>query len=122
MQTKFWAIVLILICTIFTSTAQIFLKKGSALLPNLLTNTPLIIGCALYGVGAIIFILALRGGDVTILYPIIATSYVWVNILAILFLNEKIPLLRWLGVILIMIGISTMGYASQQSQKREVIL
>ncbi|MBI2564880.1 EamA family transporter [Candidatus Woesearchaeota archaeon] len=122
MQTKFWAIVLILICTIFTSTAQIFLKKGSALLPNLLTNTPLIIGCALYGVGAIIFILALRGGDVTILYPIIATSYVWVNILAILFLNEKIPLLRWLGVILIMIGISTMGYASQQSQKTEVIL
>ncbi len=99
-------------CTIITSSAQILLKKGAERLPELFTNTPLIIGCFLYGIGAIIFIIALRGGDLTVLYPVIATSYVWVALLSDYYLGEEIHWIKWLGILTIIVGISLIGKGS----------
>ena len=60
-------------------------------------------------------ILSLRGGEVSVLYPIIATSYIWVSFLSIFFLNESMNNFKWLGVTSIIAGIILIGYGSKES-------
>ena len=118
MTTKLWAIGLIILTTFLTSTAQVFYKIGSENLSfnliELLTNYNILFGLFLYGIGAILLILSLKGGEVTVLYPIIATSYIWVSLFSVWFLGEGMNLMRWLGVITIIIGISIVGYGSKK--------
>jgi len=113
MKTKKEAILLVLICTILTATGQLFLKIGSRTLAlnviKLLSNSALIIGVILYITGAVILVTALKHGELSVLYPIIATSFIWVSFLSIIFLNEIMNLWRWAGVIAIIIGISLIG-------------
>ena len=124
MATKLWAIGLVLLTTLLTSTAQIFYKFGSETLEfnliKIITNYNLIMGLSLYVVGAILLILAFRGGDVSVLYPIFATSYIWVSFLSIWFFGENMNLFRWLGVITIIIGISLISYGSKSTKTEAV--
>ncbi len=118
MKTKLWAVGLILLCTAFTSTAQIFYKLGAGRLEfnlvSILTNYYLIFGLVLYVVGGVILIIGLRGGDLTVLYPIIATSYIWVSILSVYFLNEVMNVFKWIGVAIIFLGVSLVAYGSKK--------
>ena len=125
MPTKLWAMGVVLFCTLLTSTAQIFYKFGAEKLElnfiSLLTNYELLMGVLLYAVGGILLILSLRGGEVSVLYPIIATSYIWVSFLSIYFLDESMNLFKWLGVITIMAGIMLIGFGSKDSAAEGVV-
>jgi drug/metabolite transporter (DMT)-like permease len=109
MKTRLRSIVLMIICTIFTSTAQILYKIGANNLNfdfiSIITNWPLVIGLVLYGLGAGLVIIALRGGEVTVLYPIITSSYIWVTIASSYIFHEIVSKTRWFGVIMIIVGI-----------------
>ena len=67
-----------------------------------------VFGVLLYGSSAIIYLLALRRGQVSFLYPLLAVSYIWVLIWSKIFLKEKISKKKILGVVLITIGILIM--------------
>ena len=71
MATKWSAIVIMFFCTIFTAVGQLFYKLGANLLPAIFTNWQLFAGFASYGLGLVLFLLALRGGEVSVLNPII---------------------------------------------------
>lgn len=107
-----------IICTFLTSSAQIFYKIGAnKLVPTfagIVANYHLILGFILYVAAGIIMITALKGGDVTVLYPIIATSYVWVALLSIPFLGEVINIYKWLGISIIMAGIVFVSLGSKK--------
>ena len=123
MATKLWAISLMFFTTFLTSTAQIFYKKGAEILVlnllALITNYYLIIGMILYAIGGTLMIISFRGGEVSVLYPIIATSYIWVSFLSMFFLNETMSLFKWLGVFTIFFGIVLVGYGSKKSEALE---
>ena len=118
MTTKLWAILLVLFTTLLTSSAQVFYKLGIPTLEfsikGVLTNYYIISGLALYGIGALLLIISFRGGEVSVLYPIIATSYIWVSFLSIFFLHEIMNNFKWLGVISIIIGIASINYGSKE--------
>ncbi|MBS3131523.1 hypothetical protein J4212_03780 [Candidatus Woesearchaeota archaeon] len=120
MAAKFWAMATMFFITFLTSTAQILWKIGSESLEfnifSIITNYYLIVGLALYAIGAGMMILSFRGGDVSSLYPIIATSYVWVSIMSIWFLGEGMGFYKWAGVTVIVIGIVMIGYGSRESK------
>jgi len=59
-----------------------------------------------------IFIPALRGGDLSVLYPFVSLSYIWVMLLSIKMLGEKMTKLKWLGILLIISGVSLIGLGS----------
>ena len=103
-------IVLILVCTIFTSLAQLFLKFGAnnfeSSFSGLVTNPFLILGLLLYGVGGLLLIYALKHGELSTLYPFFSLSYVWVPILALIFLDEHMVFLQWSGIVILIIGLS----------------
>jgi uncharacterized membrane protein len=120
MRTHWWAIALTIITTIFTSTAQVFYKFGAAKLEwniwALITNYELIVGVLLYAVGAAILIVALKGGEVTVVYPIIATSYIWVTLLSSVIFHETINAFKWAGVGLIIVGITFIAVGSRHGE------
>lgn len=117
MATKLWAALLVLFTTLLTSSAQLLWKKGSAALAfsisGILTNYWILAGILLYAVGGILIIISLRGGEVSVLYPIIATSYIWVSLLSVKFLGESMNAFKWMGIIAIIAGIVSIGYGSR---------
>lgn len=120
MKTKIWAIILMVMCTIFTSSAQILYKVGADRLSfnimSIITNWPIILGITLYGIGAVLVIIAFKGGDVTVLYPIITTSYIWVSLGSSYFFKETLGLFKWIGIILIIIGIMLITFGGKDKK------
>ncbi|MDP3698605.1 MAG: EamA family transporter [Nanoarchaeota archaeon] len=115
---------LMLACTIFTSSGQMFWKAGALRInfsdPFSFFNAPFILGCLLYIVGSILMILALKKGELSMLYPIIATSYVWVSILAPFFFpNESMNVWKWAGVLLILFSVILLGWSSSRVAKMQ---
>jgi len=125
MKTKPFAILLMILCTIFTSFAQVFYKKGAPALSfniiSLITNYPIIFGFILYGLGAIIMIYAFKHGEVTILYPIITLGYIWVSLLSVYFFNEIMNPYKWLGVIIIILGVYIVGLGGKKSETSQYV-
>lgn len=126
MTTKPWAIFLVIFITFLTSSAQILYKFGADRLvldPNLITtffallqNYHLIFGVMLYIIGGVLVIVALKGGEVTVIYPIIATSYIWVSFLSIYFIGETMNMFKWLGVLFIIVGILSIQFGSHKKE------
>jgi undecaprenyl phosphate-alpha-L-ara4N flippase subunit ArnE len=104
-----WVIGLVLFCALLGGLGQVFFKLSSDKVTfNILSwilNWKLIVGIILYATATILFVYALKHGNLNILYPIIATSYVWVTIFSILFLREPFSHFKWLGVLLIIFGV-----------------
>ena len=119
MATELKAIFTILATTLLTSSAQILWKIGSATLSfnivNILTNYYLIGGVLLYIIGGTLLIISFRRGEVSVLYPIFATSYIWVSFLSIKFLGEMMNIYKWIGVAGIIAGIVLIGFGSKDS-------
>ena len=61
-------------------------------------------------------IYAFKHGDVTVLYPIVALSYIWVSLLAANFFGEVINAYKWTGVIFIILGIVLVGIGGKDSE------
>lgn len=120
MKTKTLAILLILFTTIFTSSAQISLKLAinnlKPGLPGIILNYYLIQGFFLYAIAGALAISAFRRGDVSVLYPIFATSYVWVSLASAYFFGEYLSMLKWFGIIVIITGISMVGFGSTKAK------
>ena len=119
METKWWAIALMILCTIFTSAGQILYKFGaenlSFNLSSIIFNIPLIAGVFSYGIGLLFLIIAFKGGELSVLYPIVATSYVWVSIASpIFFETDYMTTNKWIGVIIIIVGVSLIGWGAKK--------
>ncbi len=48
---------------------------------------------------------AYRTGDISLVYPLIRSSPLWVAIIALIFLGETLSLLAWLGLVLTLLGV-----------------
>lgn len=116
MPVELWAIGLVILATLVGAFGPILLKKASAKklsdIKSLMTNYYLFGGVGLYAIGTILFIPALKGGDLSILYPLVSISYIWVSLLSVKFLGEKMNSIKWSGIALIIIGVSFIGIGS----------
>lgn len=116
-KTQPLAIALILMSTFLNAAAQILYKLGANKLAfdaySLATNYYVIAGLMTYAVSAAIMIVALRYGELSLLYPIIATGYIWVTIATIYFLGESFNIYKLIGILAIIAGISLIGFGSK---------
>ncbi|BBK78196.1 EamA family transporter [Clostridium butyricum] len=69
----------------------------------------LILGFALYGLGALIMIVAYKFGSLSVLQPMLSLNYVLSIILATTILDEKITLMKIIGVLVIIAGVILIG-------------
>jgi len=116
------SVMLVFGCTILGAAAQILMKIGAghlghpsahAGLLGIVTNIPLMIGYTLYGLSTLLLVLALKDGELSLLYPVIALTYVWVTVLSKLIFHDAINPFRLLGITIIVAGVAVIGRASQ---------
>ena len=116
MPTELWSIIVVVFAAIFGSFGPIFLKKGSKEftlnITKILKNRYLILGLSIYAVSSIIFIIALKGGEVSVLYPLVSITYICVSFLSVKYLNEKMDVYKWIGIALIVLGVAFVGIGS----------
>ena len=116
MRTTWLSMCIVFFCTFITSFAQVLYKKGSETLSfslfSLITNYYIIGGLCLYGFGLLLLLYALKGGELSVLYPIIATGYIWVSLYSYFLFNEQVNLLRWIGIGAVVLGIACIGFGS----------
>lgn len=113
MQTQLWAVALVISACFLGSFGPILLKKATHKLSfkinNIIKNYYLIGGFLLYAVGTILFIPALKGGELSVLYPLVATTYIWVSLWSVKFLKEKMNKQKWIGILLVIVGVVFIG-------------
>lgn len=114
MPNKMWVVPLVLFCGLLGAVAQVLFKSASRNLTfsiaGVLTNWQLLLGMGLYLVAMILFWIALKQGNVSSLYPLIATSYIWTALLANRFLREKIDPATIIGIAFVVIGVGILSY------------
>jgi undecaprenyl phosphate-alpha-L-ara4N flippase subunit ArnE len=69
----------------------------------------LFLGFVLYGIGAIVMLIAYKFGSLSVLQPMLSLNYVLSIILAATILNEKITLIKIIGVLVIILGVILIG-------------
>jgi len=105
---------LCVICGVF---GQIFQKKGmneigqisikelfSPKILNIVLQKYVFIGISFYILASVLWLAALSKGELSKIYPLIGTGYVFTAILAWLFLGEKLTAMRIIGILLISLG------------------
>ncbi|MBW2974235.1 EamA family transporter [Candidatus Woesearchaeota archaeon] len=113
MATQLWSVGLVMLAGVTGSLGPIMLKKASGKLSfrpkELIKNYNLMIGFLLYGAATALFIPALKGGELSVLYPLISITYIWVILWSLKLLNEKMNKMKWVGIFLIVIGVAFIG-------------
>ncbi|HLH18099.1 MAG TPA: EamA family transporter [Bryobacteraceae bacterium] len=114
------SVLLVFSCTVLGAAAQLLMKIGMThFRPDpvaIATNLPLVAGYALYGINTLLLVLALREGELSMLYPIIALTYVWVTLLSYALLPEKPNWYKNVGIATIVVGVAVLGRGGRGKQ------
>ena len=111
---------LVFACTILGAAAQLLIKTGmnpghfSPHLLAILANVPLIAGYTIYGINTLLMVLALKNGEMSMLYPIIALTYVWTTLASYTLLGEPSNAYKNIGIVTIVLGVAVMGRRGDQ--------
>ena len=116
--------ILVFCCTLIGAAAQVLIKTGASSLgphPSLiataiaiLTTPQLFLGYSLYAVSMVLLVLALRHGELSAPYPVIALTFVWVTILSVTVFDETLNVLKLGGIALIVGGVATLGVGGRK--------
>lgn len=113
MGTELWAIGTALLVSLTSSVEAAIWKKSSAgirkNIGSFVKNRYIYIAGLLVVFNSVLFIMALRGGELSVIYPITSLKYVFIAFLSVRFFNERIELNKWMGIIFIIIGVSLIG-------------
>jgi uncharacterized membrane protein len=104
-----------LIVTTVGAIGQLLLKSGISqahrspsllgIVKIMLTEPRVFFGLVLFALNTILYLRVLQEYPLSVVYPMIAISYVVTTLLAWLFLGEKIPPLRVIGLMTICLGV-----------------
>jgi drug/metabolite transporter (DMT)-like permease len=121
-QKRRQAALIVACCTLLIAVAQLLIKIGAnrlshaglmATLIGIFTIPPLFAGYCLYGIFTVLFVYALRHGEVSVLYPIIALGYVWVAILSAVVFHEPMNPLKVIAITIIVAGVAVLGWGGK---------
>jgi multidrug transporter EmrE-like cation transporter len=119
------SLILVSLCTVLGAGAQILMKKGAdpsihGMIPTVVrifTNVNMFAGYALYGISAVLLVLALRKGQLSMLYPVIALTFVWVAILSVIVFHETLSPMRVAGITTVVLGVALLGLGDSSSKR-----
>lgn len=76
-------------------------------------------GLALYGLGALLLIIAFKFGEMSILHPMLSFGFVFAIIWSKLFLTEDISVQKIIGTALIIAGVIVLAIGNTRSSAKE---
>src|SRR3990167_5040927 len=106
-------IIFMLCSALFASAGQVLFKFAANNTSDIITffvNPFLYIGGTAYLVGLLFMIKSLRRGELSVVYPMLATSFIWVSIASLIFFDtDFMTPQKWIGVSAIVFGIYLVG-------------
>jgi len=108
MDTPLWAIGVTVLSSLFTAVGSLFMKLAANKIKNIKTfllNYKLYAAILFYIIATVFSLAALWGGDLSIIYPLLALAYIWIALLSMKYLNESMNKWKWAGIISILIGV-----------------
>ncbi len=116
MKTPVSSMLLVLLASFIGSFGAVFLKLGSAKLKegfHHILNVKLAAGVGLYLLSTCFFIVAIKHGELTVLYPLVSLGYVWTMVWSKLFFDEPFTREKFVGLFLILVGVSFIGLGNR---------
>ena len=117
MKTPLSSMLLVLVASFIGSLGAVGLKSGAARLNwslrALLANHSLTAGVALFLLSSYFFVLGVRHGELTILYPMISLGYIWTLLWSRLFFGEPFTRNKFLGLGMILAGIAILNLGNR---------
>jgi uncharacterized membrane protein len=115
-KTPLSSILLVLCASLIGSFGAVFLKMGAAHLNRglrYIVNWQLALGIGLFLGSSIPFLMGLRHGELSVLYPMVSLSYVCALFWSKLFFNEAITRAKVGALMMILAGIVCIGIGGQ---------
>jgi multidrug transporter EmrE-like cation transporter len=111
-KTPLSSILLVLLASLIGSFGAVFLKLGAGHLNRgfrYILNWQLGLGVALFVGSSIPFLVGLRHGELSVLYPMVSLGYVWTLFWSKLFFDEPITKAKLGALAMILAGIICIG-------------
>jgi undecaprenyl phosphate-alpha-L-ara4N flippase subunit ArnE len=117
MKTPVISIVWVISGTFIGSFGAVFLKIGaghlSRNLKSLLTNWRLALGIGLYLISSLFYVIGVRNGELSVLYPMVSVGSVWTLAWSKLLLSESLTPPKFMAVGMIIAGCVLLGIGSR---------
>jgi multidrug transporter EmrE-like cation transporter len=119
-QARRRAVMLVVFCTFLGAAAQILMKLGADHakahpgLAGMITSPVLIAGYALYAVVTVLIVVAFKDGELSVLYPILSLSYLWVTVLSFFVFHDTLNAYKLIGVTVIIGGVAVLGRGARK--------
>jgi multidrug transporter EmrE-like cation transporter len=108
MKTPASSMVLVLIASIFGSFGAVFLKMGAEKLKVNIFNIfswQAALGVGLFLLSSVFFVMGIKNGELSVLYPMVSLGYVWTLLWSRLFFNEPVTKQKFIALGMILTGI-----------------
>jgi multidrug transporter EmrE-like cation transporter len=106
------SMLLVFLASVIGSFGAVFLKLGSARIsksPLSFLNSRLVFGICLFLGSSVFYAFGIRGGQLSVLYPMVSLGYIWTLIWSRLFFNEAFTREKFVGLGLILLGVFFVG-------------
>jgi multidrug transporter EmrE-like cation transporter len=107
---------LVLVASFIGSFGAVFLKSGANRthsLWSLLLNPRLALGVTLFLLSTVFYLMGIRQGELSVLYPMVSLGYVWTLVWSRLFFKEPFTREKFLGLGLVLFGIVLLGLGNR---------
>jgi drug/metabolite transporter (DMT)-like permease len=107
---------LMLLASLIGSAGAVLLKLGALELNKgfwHILNIKLAAGVVVYLVSWYFFVLGIRHGELSVLYPMVSLGYIWTLVWARLFFKEAFTRQKFVGLALILLGVFFVGLGSK---------
>ena len=115
--TPFSSMAWIFLCGFVGSFGAVFLKAGAGRLEmnvrSIATNWRLAAGIGAYLLSSVFFVLGMRRGELSVLYPLVALGYLWTVVWSRLFFGEPLTKAKFMALGLIILGMAMLALGSQ---------
>ena len=117
MKTPLASVAWVVLGTFVGSFGALFLKIGatrlSLNLKSLLRNWRLALGILLYLISSVFYVIGVRNGELSVLYPMVSLGSVWTLMWSKLLLGEALTPPKFIAVGMILAGCFLLGLGSQ---------
>ena len=114
--TSLEAMALVLVASFIGSFGAVFLKSGAARLQfnvgALARNWHLMVGVGLFLLSSVAYLQGIKGGELSVLYPMVSLGYIWTLFWSRLFFGEPLTRMKFFGLFLIIAGVCFVGAGS----------
>lgn len=109
------SMLLVFAASVIGSFGAVFLKMGAGRLDGSVlsfVNTRLVLGITLFLGSSVFYAFGIKGGQLSVLYPMVSLGYIWTLLWSRLFFNEPFTREKFLGLALILLGVFFVGLGS----------